>query len=187
MQSADRWQWDGPRAAPDFAMIPGFVRREIISRLTGSEWKVLYCLMDRAYQEGHMYATFSLGALQRDCGISRSTALDAIHRLTAKSLIIQHELQPIEGPRHVAVYRLLITADPRYTNRVRGSKIDPGGGSKIDPGVDRKSIRSGGLSSDLYKREERDGDTQTESKYERGRYAVCRRCHSRPCVCEDER
>lgn len=193
MQRADEWVWQGPEPAPDYAMFPGIIGREIIRHLTGAEWKVLYLLAYRAHWDGRPVASVSLTTLQRQAGISRSTVLQALQGLCARGLIEVVDLRPL-GPIRAAVYRVLITEDRRYVARSNGSKIDPSDGSKIDPDrIENRSSRplvSFSLNRERGERSRaraRAGATPSEdpSKFYRGQYAMCPRCGVLHCDCED--
>jgi hypothetical protein len=179
------WRWGEPKPAPDFAMFPGFIFRDILREMSGSETKVFMVLVYEAYRWRRDVVGISTRRLAEYCGLARSTAIKAIDSLVAAELVELVDLRPV-GANETAVYRLRLTEDPRYTSHVRGPKIGPGGGPKIGPPLVRFSNNSPLVSPDLYMKErsKERGDTSGQ-KYFRGRYAVCTECGSRPCVCEE--
>ena len=181
MNQADKREWTGPRPGPNFVMIPKFVRQEILPNLTGSEFQVLYLLMDEAYGRQQPYAMVTLRMIERECAIARTTARRALHRLCELRYIEPYELAPV-GSHETSVYRLLLTEDPRYTHGSRGSAALHERGSEMRHDRVALRYRRPPVSSDLYK-ERGERDTPPRNKYTGGRYGVCPTCSSRPCVC----
>lgn len=181
--SSDRW-WGGPEPAPEFAMMPSCVASRIMRRVSGSQFKLLFALMSDAYRVGRVYAVKSVATLMEECGLGRATTIRGLHQLEQAGLIERAGMRSV-GSNEASMYRVLVTADPRYVNRRPGIKSEPGGGIKSEPGpvskVNRDAARSF-LSID--KRGER--RTHTARKYVGGAYGVCESCGCRPCACGEE-
>lgn len=178
------WRWPGPQPAPDFAMVPGIVARDILKHLDGNEFKVFFCLMSDAYQFGRSTAEMSLTVLQVRCDLARATVVRCLDRLFDIGLIDIPERRPI-GANDPNCYRVLVTADSRYISRSSGSKSEPGPSSKSEPGVVQilnRVRRPSFLSID---KEGKEG-THTAKKWFTGQYACCESCGCRPCMCGEE-
>src|SRR5947209_7668452 len=81
------FHWDGPLPAPDFVMVPKLVHREILKHLSGSEFKVFYALLVRAYEWGHEDAELSVAEIGEMSGTSRRMTIYAVQQLADAGLI----------------------------------------------------------------------------------------------------
>lgn len=178
------FHWDRPLPAPDFVMVPKLVHREILKHLGGSEFKVFYALMVKAYEWGNEDAELSVAEIAEVTGVSRRMTIYAIQQLSQLGLIqvIRHRSR--EHGNEANTYRVMVTDDPRYVDRDPRAKIAPAPSNfaparaTAAPATRARSPRSKNIPKE-------DPIAIDHNKYTTGRYAVCSACSSRPCVCPE--
>jgi DNA-binding transcriptional MocR family regulator len=144
------------------------------------EFGVLYCLLDEAYALGQPSAELTLTTLVRDTGLARTSVSRALQGLEAKGLIVKERHNTPEHGWEATTYRVEITDDARYVNR-RPSSATLLASSDSGPAMARNATRRHDPSLPIDKKKKR---STPQGKYFSGDYALCPRCHERPCTCE---
>lgn len=169
------FDWPDPLPAPEFVMVPRLVEREIMPRLTGSEFKVFYCLMCRAYEWGTGSCEMTMPAIAAATGIARATVQETLKELERVHLVGVVRLKDEYNRPVASQYRVRVTDDARYVDRQAGRGVPDSGSqpgkSRYDTVEKAPPTRARSLSKNNSKK-----DVPTNQKsyqddaYTRGRY-----------------
>ena len=175
---APSFHWAGPLPAPDFVMIPKLVYREILCHLGGSEFKVFFALLVRAYEWGEGDCELSLNEIAAVSGITRRMTQEVVKTLADKGLIAISRHQSREHGHEANTYRVMVTNDPRYVDRDPREKISL---ARAERSPAREKITPDRARDPLDRKNKIQEDPPTDfKKYTKGRYAVCPTCGCRP-------
>lgn len=181
-ESSGLADWSGPVPCPTFAMIPDAMLNVVLAMLSGSDFKVFYCLVHIGFGIEHSdTVAISTRDLASRCAMAPRTARLSLQALVRSGLLDNVEMHEPDWNKPNR-YRINLTRDSRYIRRVQWGSNDPRGGGSNDPRGGDQMIPPRHFGPSIYKNQSSTERAHAD-KYFAGQYAACRACGSRPCSC----